>query len=80
MLISVLETIGVFRSENDKYRNRAPLFSYQKRGGAFVALVNMIANTLTSSEKEALKILRRQIVELVSPITISSTSKRIYIY
>lgn len=80
MLISALETIGIFRSENDKYRERAPLFSYQKRGGAFVALVNMIANTLTSSEKEALKILRRQIVELVSSTTISSTSKRIYIY
>lgn len=47
--------IALFRSSDDTASNYAPLYPYQSRTGVFLAVVNMIANTLTFSEDAALK-------------------------
>lgn len=60
-----LETIGIFRSGDDKNSNRAPLFPYQHRGCAFQALISIISNILTSSEQEAMDIFRECVSNLV---------------
>lgn len=61
-----LAKIGIFRSRDDDNLIRAPLFPYQKRGGAFQALVHMISNSLTSSEKAALGCLRGKVTALLA--------------
>ncbi|KAL0631447.1 hypothetical protein Q9L58_009692 [Maublancomyces gigas] len=57
------EKIAIFRSKDDKYNNRAPLFLYQQRVGAFQGLMHMISNIITLSEQEALENLRQKITE-----------------
>lgn len=47
--------IALFRSKDDDASNYAPLYPYQRRSEVFLAVVNMIANTMTFSEDAALK-------------------------
>lgn len=71
------ERIGIFRSKDDQYSNRAPLFPYQKRMAASQALVHMISNLLTSSENEALKTFRLKVNDLELKLEDDSTDANI---
>lgn len=57
--------IALFRSRDDTASNHAPLYPYQSRVGVFLAVVNMIANTMTFSEEAALKQMGVVIADLV---------------
>ncbi|KAL0632179.1 hypothetical protein Q9L58_008928 [Maublancomyces gigas] len=58
------DTIGIFRSEDDKLADRAPLFPFQDRRGGVQALVHMLSSSITITERTALKDFRQKATDL----------------